>query len=173
MKCGPFMDHNNSLFFLLCSHELTFFALTADSLCAISSVGSVLKVIKLTIWSLTTYSHDMYVYLYYPALSTSPSWEYVASPLLHVLLKTLQVINTICTCVQTCRYSVNSSVFPLPALFAMHYALFHHPYLFISVSLKIKMNGKLAPETQILQQKWESVEVVKQEAFLNRGDHSD
>ena len=33
-------------------------------------------------------------------------------------------------------------VFMPAALFAMHYAPFHYIYLFITVSFKIKMNGK-------------------------------
>lgn len=61
-----------------------------------------------------------------------------------------------------------------PASLAMHYALFHSIYLFITVSFKIKMNLKLAlaSSSLISQQTWESTEVVRREASLSRRDSS-
>lgn len=79
-------------------------------------------------------------------------------------------------CVQICTCSINSSSSSfewasllLPTvLIAMHYAPFHSIDLFITVSFKIKMNGKLAPARagETSHRKWESVKVVRPEACI-------
>lgn len=60
------------------------------------------------------------------------------------------------------------SVVMPPASLAMHYALFHSIYLFITVSFKIKMNAKLAlaRASVISEETWESAEVVRWEACV-------
>lgn len=60
------------------------------------------------------------------------------------------------------------SVVMPPASLAMHYALFHSIYLFITVSFKIKMNAKLAlaRASVVSQQTWESAEVGRREACV-------
>lgn len=60
------------------------------------------------------------------------------------------------------------SVVMPPASLAMHYALFHSIYLFITVSFKIKMNAKLAlaRASVVSLQTWESTEVGRREACV-------